>query len=201
MYVVGITGGIGSGKSTVVRHFSDLGVPVLDTDQVARDVVAPGSAVLDEIKAYFGPGALNSDGSLNRAYLRQTIFTDDQARQQLESLLHPLIRQQCKQWLAQQQANYAILVIPLLFEKGWEPLCDRILVVDVDEATQIERVMTRDGLNEAQVKEIMATQVSRQTRCARANDIINNESAAAELQLQVARLHQQYLDLAREKRT
>lgn len=199
MYVVGLTGGIGSGKSTVAEAFMALGVPVLDTDQVARNVVAPGAPVLMAIKDYFGAEALNDDGSMNRAYMRQRVFTDNAAREKLESLLHPLIREQCWAWLDQQQSEYAILVIPLLLEKGWDEIVDRVLVVDVDEATQRQRVMARDAISAEQVAAIMASQVDRATRVARADDVILNNQAAAELQQQVADLHQRYRQLAQNK--
>lgn len=199
MYVVGLTGGIGSGKSTVSELFVEIGVPLLDTDQVARDVVAPGASVLTDIKDYFGPEALNPDGSLNRPYLRNQIFTDETARQQLETLLHPLILRRCREWLEQQKSSYAILVIPLLFEKGWAKYCDRILVIDIDDTTQCQRVMLRDQISEKAARQIIASQISRQARLAGADDVIINNDAVTDLPAQVSALHQQYLKLAQEK--
>lgn len=201
MYVVGLTGGIGSGKSTVAQLFADLGVPVLDTDQVAREVVAPGEPVLQNIVETFGTEAITLDGELNRAWLRQKVFSDDHARQQLEAMLHPLIRKRCMTWLAQQQADYAILVIPLLFEKGWETVCDRVLVVDVPEVVQRQRVLQRDGGSAEQVEAIIRSQIDRNTRLSRADDIIDNKTARDALANRVAELHARYQQMAKEKQS
>ena len=195
MLVIGLTGGIGSGKSTVADLFTRHGVAVLDTDQVARQVVARGEPALAEITDYFGAAVLDTDGELDRRAMRERIFQDPQAREKLEAITHPRIRDYVRHWIAQQSGHYCIVIIPLLLEKGWTELIDRILVVDVTESLQRERTTQRDGMSHEQVAAIMATQVSRQTRLDAADDIISNDGDMAELRAQVDTLHEKYLRL------
>lgn len=192
--VIGLTGGIASGKSTVGRLFAELGVPVLDSDVAARDVVLPGTAGLAAVADAFGPEVIGTDGALDRRALRERIFDSPDARQRLDALLHPLIRAELRRGLAQLRAPYAILEVPLLFEAGFDNEVQRSLVVDAPEALQIERVMARDGSSEAQARAILASQMARAERLARADDVIRNDGEP--LQPQVERLHQLYLDLA-----
>lgn len=195
MLVIGLTGGIGSGKSTVTERFANIGIPIIDTDVVARDIVTPGSEALMEIRDQFGTHYLQSDGRLNRIAMRQLIFSDEQARQKLETILHPRILKAVWYWIEQQQATYCIVVVPLLLEKDWNEYFDRILVVDVNENVQIERTMLRDHLSRKEVLDIMHTQVPRQQRLNAADDIIENHLNEADLDNQVNKLHQNYLKL------
>lgn len=198
MLIVGLTGGIGSGKSTVAQHFIDLGIHCIDADQIAREVVQPGEPALDAIRQYFGPSVLSADGSLDRRQLREKIFAAPSARQWLEELLHPLIRQRMLQQCQQASGPYCILMVPLLFENNLQSLVQRTLVVDVDERTQIRRTMQRDKTTEEQVKAIIAAQCPRQQRLMLADDIVTNGDEVTPLQRQhaVNTLHQTYLLLA-----
>ena len=197
MLVIGLTGGIGSGKSTVTELFGNLAVPVIDTDIVSRDVVLPGSPAMKEIGIAFGKQYIQADGRLNRDAMRQLVFSDAKAREKLESILHPRIRKLVWIWVEQQQSPYCIVVVPLLFEKGWSDYFDRILVVDAEEEIQIERTMRRDHLSREEVEAIMHSQIPRQQRLESADDIIENHLNESELQQQVQRLHQNYLNLAK----
>lgn len=194
--VIGLTGGIGSGKSEVSRRFEALGITLVDADVIAREVVEPGSQALKAIQQHFGDHLILPDGSLDRASLRQLIFADDAAKSWLEQLLHPQINQLIRARLAAATSPYAILASPLLLETNQYQLVDRILVVDTSEALQVERASRRDSNQEAQIRAIMATQLSRSERCNRATDIIQNHGELAELDTQVAHLHQLYLELA-----
>ena len=197
MLTVGLTGGIGSGKSTVADCFAALGVPVIDTDVIARDLTAPGGAALDAIRATFGDTVMRADRSLDRAALRRRVFADDYARRQLEAILHPRIRQVVELKLAALIAPYALVVIPLLVETGgYRDLLNRVLVVDCPEALQIARVMARSGLTRDEVKAILAAQASRAERLAAADDVIVNAASPESLPAQVATLHQHYQLLA-----
>jgi dephospho-CoA kinase len=198
MLVVGLTGGIGSGKSAVSRLFEDYGVPVIDADHVAREVVEPGSPALDEIVRQFGDDVLLHDGRLDRANLRHKIFNDQQARKKLETILHPRIRQRMRDRLQSIGAPYAIFVVPLLIETGQHKDVDRVLVVDCPEAMQMERVKKRDSASASQITAIMASQVSREQRLAEADDIIENRGSLEELNASVSSLHQQYLELSQK---
>jgi dephospho-CoA kinase len=198
MLVVGLTGGIGSGKSAVSRLFEDYGVPVIDADHVAREVVEPGSPALDEIVRQFGDDVLLHDGRLDRANLRHKIFNDQQARKKLETILHPRIRQRMRDRLQSIGAPYAIFVVPLLIETGQHKDVDRVLVVDCPEALQMERVKKRDSASASQITAIMASQVSREQRLAEADDIIENRGSLEELNASVSSLHQQYLELSQK---
>lgn len=198
-YVVGVTGGIGSGKTTVTNAFMEHGIDVVDADVIARDVVAPGSAALAQIREHFGADILLSDGSLNRAELRQRIFADNAQKEWLNQLLHPLIRQRIEAQLKAATSPYCILSAPLLLENNLNRLCDRVLVVDVSEDTQVQRTTRRDNTSEEQVRAIMDAQLERQARFSAADDIITNDCSLAFTHKQVASLHQQYLRLANRK--
>lgn len=196
MLVVALTGGIGSGKSAVSRHLESLGVPVTDADLLARQMVEPGSPALLEIQAAFGEHLVNQAGELDRQALREIVFDHPEQRERLEAILHPRIRQAMLDWLDQQQAPYALLVIPLLFETGQNQLADRVLVVDCAPELQIQRVAERDGLAQAQIEQILSAQVDRETRLQGADDIIENNGTLAELIEATEAMHQRYLKLA-----
>lgn len=197
MYAVGLTGGIGSGKSTVAEYFAVHGVPVIDTDVVARELTAPGGDALDAIHTAFGETVMQADGTLDRAALRRLIFADADARHQLEAILHPRIRQTVVQTLATLSAPYALIVIPLLVETGgYRDVLNRVLVVDCPEHLQIARVMARNGLAQDDVQAILAAQVGRAARLAAADDVIVNTASPEALRAQVALLHQRYLALS-----
>lgn len=194
--IVGLTGGIGSGKSEASKRFAERSILVVDADIVAREVVVQGSAALAQIAAHFGADILDATGNLNRSKLREIIFSDPAEKQWLESLLHPIINAEIRHQLANATSVYAILASPLLLETQQFQLVDRILVIDTNEQLQIERASYRDKNNEAQIKAIMQTQLSRQERCARATDIIQNHGSIDELDTQIEKLHQLYLELA-----
>ena len=195
---IGLTGGIASGKSTVSRMFSELGIAVIDADELSRQVVEPGTRGLAAVVRRFGPDVLDADGRLNRAALRARIFADPAARRDLEAIMHPLIRAAMDEQAAAVPGPYVVLAIPLLVEGGRSDRVDRLLVVDVDEATQIARVVSRDGVPESQARAILAAQASREQRLRAADDVICNGGSVAELRHSVEILHQRYLELARE---
>lgn len=194
--VIGLTGGIGSGKSEVSRRFAALGVPVVDADEVAREVVQSGASALTAIADHFGKSVLTASGELDRARLREIIFSDPSAKLWLENLLHPLINSIIRSRLTHAAHAYVILASPLLLETQQHQLVDRVLVVDTDEALQLMRVSQRDSNNTAQIKAIMASQISRAERLARADDIIENSSDLSALDTAVQQLHQTYLSMA-----
>ncbi len=196
MLRVGLTGGIGCGKSTVARFFADAGVPVIDTDVIAREVVAPGSPLLTKVAERFGKEFLQPDGTLDRSRLRLQVFTDPAKREQLESLLHPAIRDEMVRRADTLQKPYAVLVIPLLVEKGWQKLVDRVLVVDCPTSLQLQRTMTRDDMDNSQAQAILASQASREERLAAADDVLTNDGTLDKLRQQVQDLHRLYLRLA-----
>ncbi|MES9873739.1 MAG: dephospho-CoA kinase [Candidatus Sedimenticola sp. 6PFRAG7] len=198
MLTVGLTGGIGSGKSAVTRLFEERGVPVIDADQVSRAVVKPGQPALQQLAQRFGDQIIDSRGQLLRKALREIVFTDEQARKDLEAILHPLIRQRIDQQLGELSDPYAVLAIPLLIETGASYQVDRILVVDCSVSEQVRRVSNRDGVSEAQVEAILATQASREQRLKAADDVIENSGTIEELKPRVAALHQKYLELAEQ---
>lgn len=188
-FVVGLTGGIGSGKSEATREFTALGVECADADDVARAVTAAGTAGQRAVVAEFGPRAGDADGSLDRDWLRRTVFGDEAARLRLERTLHPLIRAELQRQVAAWRGPYGILSVPLLLERGaLLPMVSRVLVVDCAEDEQIRRVVRRSALAEAEVRAIMATQIPRAQRLARADDIIDNTGSLASLREQVQRL-------------
>jgi len=200
MMIIGLTGGIGSGKTTVSNLFCELGVPIVDADIAAREVVEPGSPALKSIQSHFGKSVIYSDGRLNRQALRKKVFNNETERKWLEALLHPLIRQRLKLQLQQAQSDYVILSSPLLLETDQHQLTQRILVVDVPEALQQDRASARDENSREQIKAIMAAQMDRRTRRERANDIILNDSDTDVLAAKVLSLHQHYLELAKAKK-
>ncbi|RDH90675.1 MAG: dephospho-CoA kinase [endosymbiont of Seepiophila jonesi] len=197
--VVALTGGIGSGKSTVSRHFEKLGVPVIDADLIAREQVESGAPALDEIRERFGADVITPKGGLDRDRMRSIVFENSTKRIQLQQILHPRIRSEMQLRLVQLDTPYAVLVIPLLLESGQNSLADRILVVDIPEVHQIERVLQRDSLKKAQIEQIIAAQVDRQSRLAAADDVISNDGGLHTLEKAVEQLHQRYLDLAEQR--
>ena len=195
--VVGLTGGIGSGKTAVSDRFAALGVPVIDTDRIAREVVEPGTPGLAAVVAVFGEGVLSADGALDRAALRGRVFADAAERGRLEGILHPLIRAEVARRVAALDAPYCIVVIPLLVEGGRRDAVHRVLVVDAPDESRRARVAARDGLDEATIDRIFAAQASREERLARADEVIVNDGGLDGLEREVAELHRDYLRLAR----
>lgn len=195
-FVVGLTGGIGSGKTAVSDRFHALGINIVDADIAARVVVEPGKPALQEIQKHFGAAIIQANGSLDRAILREKVFKDDQERKWLEQLLHPLINEEIRKELASSSSPYTMLVSPLLIETGQSRYTQRILVVDVPLETQIERTMARDNNSEEQVRNIIKVQTSRQERVASADDIIVNDQDIDKLDQSVSELHAKYLELA-----
>jgi len=196
LLAIALTGGIGSGKTAVSRAFARHGVPVIDTDVLAREVVEPGRPALQDIVAAFGGDCLDTTGALDRAYLRRVVFADAGRRQRLEAILHPRILQALRERLAFIQAPYCLVVVPLLVETGLDKQFERILVVDVPEELQLGRVMARDRVDAEQARRILAHQASRAQRLAVADDVIENTGTLAELEDKVAELHQEYMALA-----
>lgn len=195
--IVGVTGGIGSGKSAVMERFQARGIEAVDADDMARVVVEPGQPALDKIAGHFGSDMLTGEGELNRPALRATIFSDPDAKRWLEGLLHPLINKALSERLAAAQSPYALLVSPLLFETSQDALVDRVLVVDAPEALQLARASQRDGADPKQIEAIMATQMNREDRLAKADDVIVNHGSMTELEQRVAALHEHYRRQAR----
>ncbi|MBV7470682.1 dephospho-CoA kinase [Aeromonas sp. sif0611] len=200
MYVVAITGGIGSGKTTVANQFAALGIEVVDADLIARDVVAPGTPALAAITSHFGPEILTEQGLLDRRALRERIFSDPAAKSWLNALLHPIIRSEMLRQCAAVSSPYCLLVVPLLVENRLTELADRVLVIDVDEATQIERTCRRDGVSQAQAQAILASQASRTERLAMADDVLDNQSGTTEtIRARILALHETYLAFASQQ--
>lgn len=199
-YRVGLTGGIASGKSTVARLFAAVGVPIVDSDIIAREVVAPGQPLLASIAERLGPSALAPDGSLDRPAVRELVFANPAARAELEALTHPAIRAELERRSESATGPYVLLAIPLLVEKNLSHIVDRVLVVDCDESLQIRRLQARDGATLEQAKAILGAQVSRAARLQAADDVILNTGDLHQLRDQVAVLHGKYLDLARQAR-
>ena len=195
-FVVGLTGGIGSGKSAVSERFEALGIKIVDADVASRVVVERGQPALAKIAEHFGAELITPEGDLDRAALRQKVFADEGERRWLEQLLHPLINAYLRTELDSAESPYAILAHPILVETGQNAICDRVLVVDVPEAVQLERTMARDNNTEEQVRNIMAAQASREERLAAADDVIVNDQDLAHLDRDTQRLHRDYLELA-----
>ena len=196
MLIVGLTGGIGSGKSSVAHLFEEKGIPTIDTDMIARELTAPNEAAFNQIIVHFHDPALSKEGRLNRAYLREIIFKSPAEKKWLEALLHPLIQQKVEERIKALNAPYCIIVIPLLAEAGAYSFIQRILVVDAKEETQMARAKIRDELNDQQIKAIIKAQASRDERLKVAHDVIENNGALDELTAQVERLHHLYLSLS-----
>jgi len=201
MLRIGLTGGIGAGKSAACQIFTELGVPVLDADQISREVAAPGQPALTAIAELFGSSILTADGALDRSHLRNIIFANPERRQQLEAILHPLIMQRLIEKTQELNSPYAILAIPLLLEVGWKSLVDRVLVIDSPVEEQIKRTIRRDGINRQQAEAIIASQMDRHERLQQADDIINNEGDLQHLRRQITALHRRYLSMAHSPST
>jgi dephospho-CoA kinase len=201
VYRVGLTGGIASGKSTAAKFFGALGVPILDSDQIARDVVEPGQPPLERLVERFGPTILTADGHLDRPALRDIVFSDPKARADLEALTHPAIGAAMEARSAVAGGAYQVLVIPLLVEKNLSAHVDRVLLVDCDEDLQIRRLRVRDGSTATQAQAILSAQASRAARLKVADDVITNDADMSAVQNQVAALHARYLDLAAQPRS
>ncbi len=198
MLRIGLTGGIGSGKTTVADMFANHGVPVIDADEIARALVAPYQPAYDEIIDAFGRDIVDGDGNIDRDKLRRLVFDDTQRRRELEAILHPRVRTEIHHQSVELDAPYCIIVIPLLIEADHLDLVERVLVVDLDEEKQVHRVGARSGLSEAEVRQIIAAQIERSERLRHADDVIDNNADMASLEAQVEKLHRRYLALARE---
>jgi dephospho-CoA kinase len=196
MLKIGLTGGIGCGKTTVARLFAELGSPVIDADQIAHELVAKGQPALKQIDQQFDAGILNPDGSLNRSRLREIVFSDPAQKQKLEAILHPLVYQSIQAELERLNAPYCIIAIPLLFETNMTHFVDRVLVVDCPVETQIARVRKRDQLSLERIRSIIDSQVSRDVRKSHADDLIDNSESDYRLAEQVKKLHNLYLSLS-----
>lgn len=200
MYVVAITGGIGSGKTTVANQFAELGIEVVDADVIAREVVEPGTPALAAIATHFGSAVITPDGQLDRRRLRERVFTDPQAKGWLNALLHPLIRTEMQRQCAAARSPYCLLVVPLLVENRLTALANRVLVIDVDEATQIERTCRRDGVSHEEAQAILAAQASRAERLAAADDVLDNQNGTPEaIKSRILALHETYLAFASQQ--
>ncbi|MBI3571330.1 MAG: dephospho-CoA kinase [Gammaproteobacteria bacterium] len=196
MLRVGLTGGIGSGKSTIASLFAMRGVPVIDTDEIARSLTESGQETFDEIVRAFGDTVLDENHRIDRNKLRERVFDNTDERHRLETILHPRIRVIVRDKLAALDAPYGIVVVPLLIESGFTDLVDRVLVVDATENVQIQRAIARSGLSEPEIRKIMSAQVSRAQRLQQANDVIENNGDRKQLETEVERKHQWYLSLA-----
>ena len=197
MFKVGLTGGIASGKSTICQLFSQHNIPIIDADIIARKLVEPNKDAFKEIVQLFGKEILQNDGTLNRKQLRQLIFSNKKSKQQLESILHPRIRQQLLQQSEQQNANYCILVIPLLVEANMSDLVDHIVVVDIEEEQQLKRLCLRDNISLSDAQSIIKSQSSREERLAIADDVIANNNSTESLSQVINELHKKYCNLAK----
>jgi len=192
---IGLTGGIASGKSTVADMFAELGVPVIDTDVIAREIVQPGEPAIEEIRERFGDAVINTDGHLNRAAMRKIIFDDDTARLDLEAILHPRIGEQVRRQADTAGGPYQLIVVPLLVSSALRDYVDRVLVVDCDEETQIRRLLQRDSESIEQAQRILNSQASRQERLAIADDVIRNDQSLDQTRTQVAHLDRRFRHL------
>lgn len=196
MLIIGLTGGIGSGKSTALKRFVELGVPVIDADDIARELVLPRRPGLKRIIAEFGTDVLTDEGLLDRARLRKIVFDNSQKRKALEAILHPLIRAEMRRRAENINVPYCVFCIPLLVETGQSGTVDRVLVIDSKEELRYQRIKRRDGLPDEQIKAILAAQATSEDRLAVADDVIVNNEDAGEINRQVDKLHQKYLELA-----
>jgi len=192
---IGLTGGIGSGKSTITDLFSQYNIPIIDADIIAHQLVEPGQPALLQLQQLFGKSILNNDATLNRGYLRDLVFSDKEKKIQLEAVLHPLVFQKMQSECDKQNSHYGILSIPLLIETKMTDFVDHILVVDCPVETQVERVKLRDKLSSERILSIISSQTSRKTRLSYADNIIDNSNSASQLAEQVKKLHNHYLNL------
>ncbi len=202
--VIGLTGGIGSGKSAAADVFASLGIPVVDTDAIAHELTRPGGAAIAGIRELFGDEAIAADGAMDRKKVRELVFSDPSAKRKLEGLLHPMIRAESQRRIAEgaDRAPYVVHVVPLLIESpDYRTRVQRVVVVDCDEAMQVERVQRRSGLSADEVHRIIAAQVPRATRLAAADDVIDNSGSLSAIERQVRVLHERYLALSREAAT
>ncbi len=196
-FIVGLTGGIGSGKSAAAERFAALGATVIDTDVIAHELTASGGKAMAAIRAAFGEDVIGADGALDRGAMRTRVFADEPARKRLEAILHPMIRAESARRCEMAETPYVVLAVPLLVESGhWQERCDRVCVIDCPEDEQVRRVITRSGLDAAQVRAIMATQASRETRLAAADDVVDNSGDLHTLQRQIEALDALYRTLA-----
>lgn len=199
IYRVGLTGGIASGKSTAADFFGAQGIPVIDTDVIARDVVRPGQPALDEIRERFGDFVIDAAGNLDRAAMRSIVFADDDARLDLESILHPRIGAEVRRQADVAGGPYQVIVVPLLVDSPLRQFVDRVLVVDCNEDTQLERLLRRDGETIERARRILAAQSSREERLSIADDVLQNDRDVDHIRQQVTDFHQQYLELAKPR--
>jgi dephospho-CoA kinase len=198
-FCIGLTGGIGCGKSAATAIFAELGAAIVDTDVISRELTGPAGAAMEAISAAFGPAYILPDGSLDRSRMRALVFSDPTQKRALEAILHPLIRGVSREQIATAQAPYVILVVPLLVETGaYRDLLDRVLVIDCDERLQMSRTMARSGLSEEEVMRIMKSQATRSDRLKSADDVIVNDDGIDRLRADVETLHQRYLHLGRK---
>lgn len=197
-FVIGLTGGIGSGKSAAADEFARLGATLVDTDEIARALTAPAGTAIEAVRAAFGDDCIDASGAMDRAKVRAQVFADPAARRRLEGILHPLIRRESAARVAAATGAYVVLVVPLLVESAdYRARVDRVLAIDCPVELQVSRVRARSGLSEDEARRIIAAQVSRETRLAAADDVIDNSDTLEALHAQVRRLHQRYLELAR----
>lgn len=200
MLRIGLTGGIGSGKSSAAAMFARRGVPVIDADEIAKQLVAPGQPAYERIIQRFGKEFVDADGFIDRGRLRRHVFDDPASRRELEAILHPRVRRQIQRQLRALRAPYCVIVIPLIFEANQQDLVDRILVIDATEDTQVQRVAARSSLADDEIRKIIAAQIGRNVRLRQAHDVITNEGELEQLEERVNAFHTRYLDLAREQR-
>ena len=193
---IGLTGGIASGKTTVANYFADLGVPIIDTDVIAREVVAPGAPALDEIRKTFGDKVFQLGGALDRRAMRNIVFSDDAKRQQIENILHPRIRDAVYQRVAETSGPYLLIVVPLLFGSPMTDFMDRVLVIDCSEKVQLSRLLARDTENEEQARRMIASQASREERLSIADDVVQNDGKREDTRQRVDALNNEYLRLS-----
>ena len=196
---VGLTGGIGSGKSTVKNYFDALGVPAIDADEISHRLTMPGQAAFNEVVTLFGKESLDESGNLNRQHLRELIFTAPALKKKLEAIIHPRVREEIQTFINRVSYPYCIICIPLLLETGGQAIMDRVLVVDAPEELQVERVSCRDKTNEDRTRSIIMAQISRPERLRAAHDIIVNDGNMSDLKIQVGNLHNKYIELSRQK--
>jgi dephospho-CoA kinase len=200
MLKIGVTGGLGAGKSTVAKIFAQQGAPVIDTDEISRELTAPDGTAIPGIREAFGEAVFKSDGSLDRNALRTRILADESAKRQLEAILHPLIRGEVARSLAELEQPYVLVIVPLLVETGaYNEMLDRVLVVDCGEETQIQRALARGGWSEAEIRAMLRKQSSRAARLARADDVIDTDCRLSEVTDRVAALHKKYLKLSGQR--